>query len=316
MKYLRPTDDFCMLKSWSAAKKEFARNGYYGKIVLGLTLLTRTEPLPKLFIGPKPPEQLRVVQWVCYAGTFGKITIPAFYHEESYAPYGDIRLLCEIPAGTTFVYDEEIFCFEHETVEIDGQKLEDWTIFSLTYIDNEEMAKFVAMVWGEKPLSATLNKCTIINDGRLNTEFSKCETTLFRSGKSDAKPTNSVCWLPLPTITCCLACMTSIRSTGSLSRPAKAFCATKSITSFRIRLTKATVLRKGCPFPSAKNRLPDRDAVLRFSISDFPDSKLPAPAAQNARPYGLARHQTRFHRRRVRRPASGSNPSGWQNGCR
>lgn len=37
------------------------------------------------------------------------------------------------------------------------------------------MAKFVAMVWGEKPLSATLNKCTIINDGRLNTEFSKCE---------------------------------------------------------------------------------------------------------------------------------------------
>ena len=103
MKYLRPTDDFCMLKSWSAAKKEFARNGYYGKIVLGLTLLTRTEPLPKLFIGPKPPEQLRVVQWVCYAGTFGKITIPAFYHEESYAPYGDIRLLCEIPAGTTFV---------------------------------------------------------------------------------------------------------------------------------------------------------------------------------------------------------------------
>lgn len=175
MKYLRPTDDFCMLKSWSAAKKEFARNGYYGKIVLGLTLLTRTEPLPKLFIGPQPPEQLRVVQWVCYAGTSGIITVPAFYHEESYAPYGDIRLLCEIPAGTTFVYDEEIFCFEHETVEIDGQKLEDWTIFSLAYIDNEEMAKFVAMVWGEKPLSATLNKCTIINDGRLNTEFSKCE---------------------------------------------------------------------------------------------------------------------------------------------
>lgn len=67
-KYLRPTDDFCMLKSWSAAKKEFARNGYYGKIVLGLTLLTRTEPLPKLFIGSKPPEQLRVIQWVCYAG--------------------------------------------------------------------------------------------------------------------------------------------------------------------------------------------------------------------------------------------------------
>lgn len=66
-KYLRPTDDFCMLKSWSAAKKEFARNGYYGKIVLGLTLLTRTEPLPKLFIGSKPPEQLRVIQWVCYA---------------------------------------------------------------------------------------------------------------------------------------------------------------------------------------------------------------------------------------------------------
>lgn len=174
-KYLRPTDDFCMLKSWSAAKKEFARNGYYGKIVLGLTLLTRTEPLPKLFIGSKPPEQLRVIQWVCYAGTFGIITIPAFYHKESYAPYRDIRLLCEIPAGTTFVCDEEIFCFEYETVEIDGQKLEDWTIFSLAYIDNEEMAKFVAMVWGEKPLSATLNKCTIINDGRLNTEFSKCE---------------------------------------------------------------------------------------------------------------------------------------------
>lgn len=174
-KYLRPTDDFCMLKSWSAAKKEFARNGYYGKIVLGLTLLTRTEPLPKLFIGSKPPEQLRVIQWICYAGTFGIITIPAFYHKESYAPYRDIRLLCEIPAGTTFVCDEEIFCFEYETVEIDGQKLEDWTIFSLAYIDNEEMAKFVAMVWGEKPLSATLNKCTIINDGRLNTEFSKCE---------------------------------------------------------------------------------------------------------------------------------------------
>ena len=118
-KYLRPTDDFCMLKSWSAAKKEFARNGYYGKIVLGLTLLTRTEPLPKLFIGSKPPEQLRVIQWVCYAGTFGIITIPAFYHKESYAPYRDIRLLCEIPAGTTFVCDEEIFCFEYETVEID-----------------------------------------------------------------------------------------------------------------------------------------------------------------------------------------------------
>lgn len=153
MKYLRPTDDFCMLKSWSAAKKEFARNGYYGKIVLGLTLLTRTEPLPKLFIGSKPPEQLRVIQWVCYAGTFGIITIPAFYHKESYAPYRDIRLLCEIPAGTTFVCDEEIFCFEYETVEIDGQKLEDWTIFSLAYIDNEEMAKFVA--WsGEKNRSA------------------------------------------------------------------------------------------------------------------------------------------------------------------
>lgn len=178
------------------------------------------------------------------------------------------------------------------------------------------MAKFVAMVWGEKPLSATLNKCTIINDGRLNTEFSKCENYVIPVWKIRCEANkfrllaaftddyvlfgmydfNTLNWQPVP--------------------PGKGFLRDKSITSFRIRLTKATVLRKGCPFPSAKNRLPDRDAVLRFSISDFPDSKLPAPAAQNARPYGLARRQTRFRRRRVRRPASGSNPSGWRNGCR
>ena len=123
-------------------------------------------------MGKRPPEQLNIIQWVCYAGTKGIVTIPAFYHTKSYADYGDIRLLTEIPIGTTFVADEEIFCFEKNIAE-DGSF--DPTIFSLAFIDNEEMAKFIARIWGEKPISATLNKLTVVNNGVLNTELPLCE---------------------------------------------------------------------------------------------------------------------------------------------
>lgn len=174
-KYLRPTDDFCMLKSLSEAKNMFEADGFYGKVALGLTQITRIKPIPKMFLGERPPKQLNIIQWICYAGTRGIVSIPAFYHKENYADYGNMRLLFEVPPGTTFVVDTEIFCFEYESVDIDGEKLEDFTIFSLAYIDNEEMAKFIAKVFGEKPISATLNKCTILNNGILNTEFSKCE---------------------------------------------------------------------------------------------------------------------------------------------
>ena len=37
------------------------------------------------------------------------------------------------------------------------------------------MAMFIARIWGEKPVSATLNKLTIVNNGILNTEFPLCE---------------------------------------------------------------------------------------------------------------------------------------------
>ena len=171
-KYLRPTDDFCMLKSLSEAKQMFEADGFYGKVALGLTRLTRTEPLPKMFLGPRPPEQINIIQWICYAGTKGMVGIPAFYHTKSYADYGNIQLLTEIPIGTTFVADEEIFCFEREK---NADNSFNPTIFSLAFIDNEEMAMFIARIWGEKPVSATLNKLTIVNNGVLNTELPLCE---------------------------------------------------------------------------------------------------------------------------------------------
>lgn len=173
--YLHPTDDFCMIKSWSQAKKEFEAQGYFGKVFLGYILITSNKEQPKFHIGKIPPQQQKIILWVCVDQKIGPVTLLAFALDEDYSFYDEMKVLAPVPPGGIFVADEEVFCYEYEEVEIDGKKLHDWTIFSVDRIDNEKLAMSVAQTWDEKPINAVLHKCFILNDGIQNTEFRKCE---------------------------------------------------------------------------------------------------------------------------------------------
>lgn len=172
----RPADAYCVISSHSQAVQEFAEIGYHGKVTLGITQLIATE-IPKFYIGPKIVPELRLIQWVCHDLQLGDAVMTVFAHEEDYSWYNkQVTVLFEVPPGCLFVHDDEVYYYDHVQVTIEDVTLENFEIKEFEMIGDEETAKLFARLYNHEPISATLEKCTIINNGIQNTEFQQCET--------------------------------------------------------------------------------------------------------------------------------------------